>query len=1734
MIRSGAKPSGRISHPATSCQALPEVSLSTQLLTETLPDELPAHSWSEDEALLRETSETYFETLQLFSVSPWIIYEPTTIDKSEDFDALTRLYRSLIRKISWKSFRGGSIQFTGPQEHGKSAVLKLAHQEISQRSSVVVIDNGKDAMSGYPEGLYGVLVFTLYQIISQKPPLYRSVHNLVSQLIHQHFWTEEVVKTLLSSIFLHSQDVDFVVVVYDFEQWQAEIRAWWLQLRSCFADPSSSTCTFMTSSEEPINGLAPPSLVQHFDLKADYPHQRKSWIGERARYHLDRAYNPSFIQRTLSQELEEEIVSAATKFHGSFAAVSSYLVHLSRSFTLNCPAAIRMNIQASVTSDKDLYQHQISLLESKPPPIRSWAVAILSWVLGAQRPLHVEELAVAAAITFRPISAISDIRDWVSTDMETDLRSHLGGLVELKNLRAHIVSPVARAILVDAEQQQKIGLTAGWELTSTLLGYLKAVFEEGKRDPNIWAKCNSYVSQRHKSEWPRDPALELVDYAARLWPLHFNLKEHQVDSETTALAAQFFNSPHLAKWWFQLYQLSNASLYPLSSQWGTSHQNTVDGIATTETLEDPAAPDTQSKALTPSPAQLAAYAGLKPVVISLLNTTVADRDVQMAVVRRGSTEHGILFMENESILHLDCAIAESDTKTIGRLLDLDAGMVKMRFPVHQASLMGKLEIVQLLHDKLSGPAQVDSDGRTSLHMAAVGGNVEIIGFIVSRQAHSLSSEEIILNKGDTNKKTPLMTAAHMGNAEAAQVLISLGADLLLRDRTGQTALHYAVSNCPQVVRLLVSRDPTAVNIADDAGRTPLHISAARGCGYFGSVAILLDAARKAGILPAAVGAEDKQSWTALHYAAAKGHPEASKLLVDAAKEVDVPLGNLAQPAALAASRGHVETLQVIAGERLDSGHLLAEASRAGQLLMTQYLLTKGLSPDGETLAHRVPLSEAASCGHGSIVHLLLEKGADINMRDSERRTPLHHAAKGGQREVVETLLCYQGGDGGDGANVNAPDDSRMTPLHHAAKGGHVEVVKLILENDRKVNVDALSTSRETPLHLSVKHPDVVSALLGAGADPNSADASHQTPLHMAAENGTLKSFQYLIEYNADPNITNDDGESPMHYAIAHNKVSIVEMLLGICLTAEEDDTSDSTSSKATRAWLKLAIERSALETLGFLLTKWPQAVEWTFTDRNRTLFHMAAEKNSKTDILACLFTAGSEVNHRCTAGRTPLHEAVSASNIEAVRKLLDWNAAVGEADNDGYTPLHLAALYGFDAILDLLLESGSPIDIRSTRGETSLLLAVEANQVDASKKLLQCGASVHLADEGKWTPLHVARDLKIAGLLLKSGADIDCLTSRLVTPLHIAISNRNLEGVKFLLGQGANANLADEEEMTALHYALQQPQEGVGPLIETLLGHHTIQLDKVDKQGVAPVHLAAQYAGVEVLQMLLEKGANFKTHTAAGKSALEIAAAADKGENVNLLLEKGYSVAPGLCWEITDLLVAYWAAVKEGSTGTIEKLVGKEPRLLESRTPEGLNGLELFLRSRLSRGLDINKLNLRSLPELFVTLGLNPFQRLKDDQMSAFELGVISNNELDNGFIRACLKHIPRDPQPPSFGFRELSIAVDIGDLQLWSKLEPALKCVREDSDQDDWNMAQFLHQAKPRVEFNSNITESFTNLEATTKQPTAIILPDIWKDFSAPIGTRFNISSDGLEASFECMYGLLIPDPIIPTLRWC
>lgn len=112
--------------------------------------------------------------------------------------------------------------------------------------------------------------------------------------------------------------------------------------------------------------------------------------------------------------------------------------------------------------------------------------------------------------------------------------------------------------------------------------------------------------------------------------------------------------------------------------------------------------------------------------------------------------------------------------------DVEPRTAEDESPLMIASLNGDLELARQL---VRRGAHVNKPGWTALHYAATNGHLAVMSFLLEESAY--------IDAEAPSGATPLMMAAHYGTPQSVKLLLDEGADPLLKDRRGLTAIDFA-------------------------------------------------------------------------------------------------------------------------------------------------------------------------------------------------------------------------------------------------------------------------------------------------------------------------------------------------------------------------------------------------------------------------------------------------------------------------------------------------------------------------------------------------------------------------------------------------------------------------------------------------------------------------------------------------------------------------------------------------------------------------------------------------------------------------------------------------------------------------------------------------------------------------------------------------------------------------------
>ena len=444
-----------------------------------------------------------------------------------------------------------------------------------------------------------------------------------------------------------------------------------------------------------------------------------------------------------------------------------------------------------------------------------------------------------------------------------------------------------------------------------------------------------------------------------------------------------------------------------------------------------------------------------------------------------------------------------------------------------------------------------------------------------------------------------------------------------------------------------------------------------------------------------------------------------------------------------------------------------------------------------------------------------------------------------------------------------------------------------------VSVHAQSDTRVV---VAMKHQDAttVNALLKQRADVNATDVDGTTALQWAAHWNDVDTVKALIAAGAKANVASRYGVTPLHEAASIGSAPIVNALLRAGATADATYGEGETP-------LMLAARSGNLETVKLLLEAGAN-VNAAEKFRGQTALMLAAVENH-AEIVQTLIAAGAQVNARTaeysfqslTGGAggiihdrpqgalTALILAARQGSIEACERLIAAGADLNATEPQyGFTALQTAIFNGHYALAKQLLEKGA------NANDGSLYIVMEmrnlatysnrpnpsdtergVSHMDVARLLLDKGADPNAAYVKTIPPRQAQGNINVA-----PGA----------TPLYRAVRAIDLSAAQLLVDRGANPSLAIKDGSTPMMAAagLGAPRGGDEEVTEAGDRNDPIDVMKVliakganvnaaNDAGMTSLHYAAQRGSERIIEFLAAQGARFDVKNKQGRSPSELA-----------------------------------------------------------------------------------------------------------------------------------------------------------------------------------------------------------------------------------------------------------------------
>uniref|UniRef100_A0A3P8QE47 Uncharacterized protein n=1 Tax=Astatotilapia calliptera TaxID=8154 RepID=A0A3P8QE47_ASTCA len=350
----------------------------------------------------------------------------------------------------------------------------------------------------------------------------------------------------------------------------------------------------------------------------------------------------------------------------------------------------------------------------------------------------------------------------------------------------------------------------------------------------------------------------------------------------------------------------------------------------------------------------------------------------------------------------------------------------------------------------------------------------------------------------------------------------------------------------------------------------------------------------------------------------------------------------------------------------------------------------------------------------------------------------------------------------------------------------------------------------------------------------------QTPLMVAAEQGSLEIVQELIKRGANVNLDDIDCWTALISAAKEGHIEVVRDLLENNANLEHRDMG---------GWTAL----------------------------------MWAAYKGRTDVAQLLLEKGSNPNITGQYSVYPIIWAAGRGHAEIVRLLLEHGAKVNCSDKYGTTPLIWAARKGhYDCVMHLLA-NGADVDQEGANSMTALIVAVKGGYTEVVKELLKRNPNVNKTDKDHNTALTIAAKeghTEIVQDLLDAGTYVNVPDRSGETMLIGAVRGGHVEIVRALLNKYADIDARGQDGKTALYWAV---EKGNATMVRDILQCNP-DTESATKEGETPLIKATKMRSIEIVELLLDKGAKVSSVDKKGDTPLHIAIRGRSRKLAELLL----------------------------------------------------------------------------------------------------------------------------------------------------------------------------------------------------------------------------------------------------------
>lgn len=508
------------------------------------------------------------------------------------------------------------------------------------------------------------------------------------------------------------------------------------------------------------------------------------------------------------------------------------------------------------------------------------------------------------------------------------------------------------------------------------------------------------------------------------------------------------------------------------------------------------------------------------------------------------------------------------------------------------------------------------------------------------------------------------------------------------------------------------------------------------------------------------------------------------------------------------------------------------------------------------------LKWAASSGRTDVVRNILHSSTKkTSVTPGMSGKALLMAVQNGHSEAANLLI--QNGEG-----LTYRDESNATVLHWAARMGQVSICQLLLE--KGVYLGAKDQDDQTPLDWAMRgnNEQTINLLLKGGKHFTRQETANLQSLHFSARTGDIDMIKEFHQQGSSLEARDGKGQTVLFHAVKGKQHEVVKWL------TQEGQANVQAVDKEGLTALHVAAQGCDMKSAEILVER--SADVNALSSKNLTPLHCVPHSEG-VRVLILLHEKGADINAADKDNDRITHKAASKGDSASLlfKVAGDLGADLATPGAQGNTPAHLAAGSGSKMILGILVQKA--IDIKNPRnlaGYTPLMVAARAGKA------------------------------QMMGFLLEKGADYNVNDSDGRSLIELTIAWGNPEVMAVLQQHGANYS-----DVTAaggdVHPVWKAIYEGQGASVAKILdGGLSIEYEH---RGVRLLQLAIEAINVEVVRLLIERGATMTEADTCGWTALHSAAYSGNVELLLLILQKTGNKEPvdQQGWTPLDLAAFY-------------------------------------------------------------------------------------------------------------------------------------------------------------------------------------------------------------------------------------